>query len=249
MPLLVDGLPVPLGFVDGVRVDQPDRHKAVREVFVNLLVHTDYTERGASLLIRSSTGYRLRNPGTSRVVSLDIPGGDRSDPRNPALVRMFRFIGLAEEAGTGIPRVNQAWRRLGYEPPEFVSDNERYEFRADLTFHHLLADDDLGWLSRLGDEFGEDERLALVITRHEGEVDNGTLRSVTGQHPVDITRMLGRLRDAGLLQMVGARRGAKYVLGAVARSSIGSVSGSSAGGEGRSSGYGACCRGCERQHR
>jgi ATP-dependent DNA helicase RecG len=216
MPLLLDGLPIPLGFEDGVRVDQSDRHKAVREVFVNLLVHADYTERATSLIVRFPSGYRFRNPGTSRVAEIDAAVGDRSDPRNPELVRMFRLIGLAEEAGTGIPRVNQAWRRLGYEPPAFESDAERYEFQAGLTFQHLLSDDDLHWLAGFGEEFGEEEQLALVIARHEGDVDNATLRSVTGQHPVDITRMLGKLRDAGYLRMVGIRRGARYVLGRLA---------------------------------
>lgn len=216
MPRLVDGLPTPFGLVDGVRIDQSDRHVALREAFVNLLLHADYSERDTSLVIRSADGYFFRNPGNSRVHDLDPALNDRSDPRNPELVRMFRYIGLAEEAGSGVPRIVGAWRRLGYEVPDFDLGGDRYEFAADLRFRHLLSADDRNWIGLLGLSLSEEEQLALVIARHEGWVDNGSLRRVTGQHPADVTRVLGGLRDMGLLHMVGGGRGAKYLLDATA---------------------------------
>jgi hypothetical protein len=54
------------------------------------------------------------------------------------------------------------------------------------------------------------------VARHGGEVDNPTVRRLTGQHPADITKLLGNLRDRGLLQMLGVKRGARYQLGPVA---------------------------------
>lgn len=62
----------------------------------------------------------------------------------------------------------------------------------------------------------QEEQIVLVIARHEGWMDNGSLRQVTGLHPADVTRVLGRLRDSGLPQMVGGGRGAKYQLDALA---------------------------------
>lgn len=209
---LVDGLRIPFQFVDGVRVDQSEQHIAIREAFVNLLLHADYSEQAASLAFRSDEGYFFRNPGSSRVADLDSSLGDRSDPRNPDLVRMFRLIGLAEEAGSGVPRIVQAWRRLGYESPLFDLGGDRNEFSAELRFTHLLSAGDRTWLEALVWPLSEEEKLALVFARHEGWVDNGTLRRVTGQHPVDVTRMLGSLRDSGLLQMIGGGRGARYQL-------------------------------------
>jgi ATP-dependent DNA helicase RecG len=85
---------------------------------VNLLVHADYAETDASLIVRSPDGYFFRNPGSSRVSEFDLLAGDRSDPRNPELVRMFRYIGLAEEAGSGMPKIIRAWRELGFVLPD-----------------------------------------------------------------------------------------------------------------------------------
>ncbi|MBI3978727.1 MAG: putative DNA binding domain-containing protein [Chloroflexi bacterium] len=92
-PRLVAGLPTPFRLSAGVRVDQSSLHIALREALVNLLVHTDYAEMQASLIKRSPEGYLFRNPGNSRISEYDLFTSDRSDPRNPELIRMFDTSG------------------------------------------------------------------------------------------------------------------------------------------------------------
>jgi ATP-dependent DNA helicase RecG len=193
----------------------------MREALINLLVHADYAERDVSLIIRSGDGCYFSNPGNSRIPELDLLSGrHRSDPRNPVLLLMFRMIGLADEAGTGIPKIMAGWRQLGYQPPSVEVDTDRYEFVLCLRYAHLLSDDDRAWLRALGDNWSEPERLALVYARHEGDVDNFRLRQLTGQHPADVTKVLGGLRDRGLLEMTGGKRGARYQLGPAAMSGV-----------------------------
>ncbi|MGE5619340.1 MAG: RNA-binding domain-containing protein [Sphingomonadaceae bacterium] len=212
-PRLVEGQQVPFRLEGGVRIDEGPAHVALREALVNLLVHADYAEPQTSLVKRSPDGYLFRNPGSSRVSEIDLFTGDRSDPRNPHLVRMFRFIGLAEEAGSGMSRIVRAWRDLGFRMPSVEVGTERYEFSLQLRHAHMLSEEDRGWLHAIGGGWSEAEQLALVMAKHEGYVDNVGLRSLTGQHPADATRVLGNLRDRGLLQIIGAGRGARYELG------------------------------------
>lgn len=153
---------------------------AVREALVNLLVHADYAETQASLVTRAPEGYLFRNPGSSRVPEEDLLSGDRSDPRNPTLVAMFRHVGLADEGGTGIPKILQAWQRLNLRPPAIDSGTERYEFTLRLRYAHLLSDEDRDWLQALGGRWAEAEQLALLLARDEGEVDNLRLRRRSG---------------------------------------------------------------------
>ena len=207
---LTDGLPVPFMLVDGVRRGESDQHIAVREALVNLLVHADYVERDASLAFRSAHGYFFRNPGSSRVFDLDSTVGDKSDPRNPTLVRMFRLIGLAEEAGSGVPRMRQALRRQGYEAPRFHIGDRSYEFSAEIRLVHLLSESDRTWLASLEESLSDDEQVALVTALRRGEVDNRTLRELTGSHRADTTQVLVRLRDRGLFIKLGERRDASY---------------------------------------
>lgn len=95
-----------------------------------------------------------------------LGGRDRSDPRNPYLLTMFRLIGLADEAGTGIPKILDAWRGLGFHLPDIDIETGRYEFTLDLRYVHLLSEDDRIWLASFGDHWTEAEQLALVIARH-----------------------------------------------------------------------------------
>lgn len=215
-PRVVADLPVPFVLEGERRIDQSPLHVALREALVNLLVHADYAETDASLIVRSDRGFIFRNPGRSRVLESDLFLGDRSDPRNPELVRMFRLIRLAEEAGTGIPRTIQTWRGLGFQLPRIVVGSERYEFSLSLRYAHLLSEDDRHWLREIGESWSEPEQLALVFARHEDEIDNPTLRRLTGLYPADITKILGGLRNRSFLEMVGGGRGARYQLGKAA---------------------------------
>jgi len=178
-------------------------------------------ETGASLISRSTGGgYLFRNPGSSRVSESDLFVGDRSDPRNPILVQMFRYIGLAEEAGTGIPNIVRAWRDFGFRMPRIDVGTERYEFTLELRPVHFIEDEDRAWLQRIGNVWTEQEQLALVIARHSNGVDNLTLRRVTGQHPVDVTKVLSSLRTRGFLVMNRGGRQTRYQLGSKAETNV-----------------------------
>jgi ATP-dependent DNA helicase RecG len=212
-PKLIKSQPIPFRLEQGVRVDDPPSHVALREALVNLLVHADYAEPDASLIIQSPESYHFRNPGSSRVLETDLLKGNRSDPRNPELVSMFRFIGVCDEGGTGIPKIIRAWRTLGFKNPTIDIGTERYEFSIKLRHVHLISEEDQIWLGTLGANWNEAEQLALVMAKHDGDVDNFRLRQLTNQHPADVTKVLRNLKSRNLLKMIGSGHKAKYELG------------------------------------
>ncbi len=215
-PRLVRDLAVPFRLHDGARVDESTLHVALREALVNLLVHADYAETDVSLIERSPDGYRFRNPGSSRIPVGDLLTGDRSDPRNPILVRMFRLIGLAEEAGTGLPSIYRIWRERRFWPPDIDLSTERYEFSLTLPYRQLISDDDREWLNSLGGEWTGPEELALLHARRAEFVDNAELRSLTQLHSADATKVLVSLRNRNFLQSSGSGRHTRYTLGVLA---------------------------------
>lgn len=216
-PRLTAGLPSAFELQGPTRADQGHVHVALREALVNLLVHADYTEKDPSLIIQSPDGYFFRNPGCSLVSEADLFTEYRSELRNPQLVRMFRYIGWAEEAGTGIVNIVRTWRSLGLFLPRIDVGTERYEFSLFLHHVHLFSDDDRAWLVSLGEGWSEPEQIALLYAKHETYVSNERLRSMVGLHPTDATKLLGSLRDRGYLEMNGTGRGASYVLGPLAQ--------------------------------
>lgn len=174
----------------------------MREALVDLLLHANYAEADVSLVTRAPGGYFFRNPGSSRVPEDDLfTGGDRSDPRNPTLVSMFRHVGLADEGGRGIPKILQAYRVLGLRPPTIDSGSERYEFSLQLRHAHLISEQDREWLHALEGEWTEAEQMALLLARHEKNMNNVRLRHRTGQHSADASRTLVGLRNREFLAM------------------------------------------------
>jgi len=224
-PRLIAHLTIPFRIERGIRVGESKIHEVLREAFVNLLAHTDYSDSRNSLIIQNPQSYIFRNPGNSRVPESAFIIGSGSDPRNPAIIRMFRLIGLAEESGTGIPKILNYWRDLGFQFPQITPHSEDYEFRIELRAAHLLSRRDREWLQSLGGNWSEAEQIALVLVRHEGTVDNLRLRTLVGLHPSDATRVLTRLRDDGYLTVIGSRRKAKYSLGPATREPVQALTG------------------------
>lgn len=207
---LTEDVPVPHRIEAGERIEETPTHTALREALVNLLVHADYTETNASLIIKSPEGYYFRNPGASRIPEYELFTGNRSDPRNPTLLFMFRLLGLAEEAGSGLPRIIRAWRSLGFQMPSLEINTEKYEFGLLLRNIHLFSGEDRKWLMGFGEGLTEPEQLALVYARRENRIDNERIRTLMGMHPADATKVLTGLRDRGLLKKESDRRGAYY---------------------------------------
>lgn len=127
------------------RDDRPPDYMAFREAAVNLLLHQDYENRslkGAIQVFYDRVVFS--NPGASLVAAEDLPVSMASEERNPALAEAFSRIGLGRRAGSGMCRIFDNWRQLGYVPPAIVNDRARgtFELRLlqekpkDLGVHH-----------------------------------------------------------------------------------------------------------------
>jgi len=136
------------------------------------------------------------------------------------------MISLAEEAGTGIPRILEIWRKAGLKLPSVSSDTERYEFELTLQLAHLLSKEDRLWLSRCAkvdpstgqlqlpgtNHLDPNEQLVLVQARNQGSINNAAVQALTGLHRADISVLLTKLRDRGFLIQESTRRWASYRL-------------------------------------
>ena len=227
-PRLTEPLKTPFQLEGPYRMTQTAAHEALREALVNMLAHADYAESAALLVTASPVEFMFRNPGSSRIPEEDLLTGDRSDPRNPVLLKMFRYISLAEEAGTGVPKILRIWREAGLLLPAVTSDTERYEFSLTLKLVHLLSKQDREWLSlcakfvpSTSEQLGlpnampaltPNEQVALIQARNTGSITNATIQALTGSHKADVTRLLVGLKERGLLDRESSGRWASYKL-------------------------------------
>ncbi|MDB6138785.1 MAG: hypothetical protein JWO94_1857 [Verrucomicrobiaceae bacterium] len=107
---LTADLKVPFHLEKGERKDETPVHEALREALANVLVHADYSDRASVLVVKRPDMFGFRNPGLMRIpVEVALKGGE-ADCRNRTLHQMFRFVGVGEQAGTGIPRILDSWK-------------------------------------------------------------------------------------------------------------------------------------------
>lgn len=213
---LTADLKVPFRLEKGERKDETPVHEALREALANVLVHADYSDRASVLVVKRPDMFGFRNPGLMRIpVEIALKGGE-PDCRNRTLHKMFRFVGVGEQAGTGIPKILHGWQSQHWSPPKLYDTAEPYnqtliELRmTDLFPAAVMA----GLNARFGERFeglSHVERVAVALAASEGTVNHARLKSVTIEHPVDLSRTLQHLTQDGMLESTGGR-GAVYHL-------------------------------------
>lgn len=101
------------------REDDTPVHKAVREAFVNAIIHADYQiDAGVLKIIKRDNGFTFTNPGVLKLPKEEIYKGGNSKARNPKMQTMLRMIGFGDNAGSGFPSILKTWKENGWATPE-----------------------------------------------------------------------------------------------------------------------------------
>lgn len=213
---LTADLKVPFRLEKGERKDETPVHEALREALANVLVHADYSDRASVLIVKRPDMFGFRNPGLMRIpVEVALHGGE-PDCRNRTLHKMFRFVGVGEQAGTGIPKILHGWQSQHWNPPKLYDTPTPYnQTLLELRMIDLFPEQVMtGLKARFGAQFemlSHVERVALALAASEGTVNHARLRAVTTEHPVDLSKTLQHLTQTGMLESTGGR-GAVYHL-------------------------------------
>jgi len=199
---------------NGIRIDETPTHIAVREAFINTLIHCDFSEEGNIVVEQWVDKYRFKNPGTMLVSKAQYYLGGDSVCRNKALQKMFMLIGFSEKAGSGVNKIIKGWREANWQKPYVEEFSRPDKVELTLPMISLLPDDAVIKLKELFDgkveNLTQDELTALVTCYSEGGINNTQLQYVIPQHRSDITKMLKKLCNQGFLISEGNRRGTKY---------------------------------------
>ena len=107
-------LPKPFTLQNGARIEDSPMHIALREAFVNALIHCDYTVNSHITVNLYKDRYTFSNPGSLLISISQYYQGGESVCRNKALQQMFMLIGFAEKAGSGIDKILQGWKQANF---------------------------------------------------------------------------------------------------------------------------------------
>ena len=215
-PKITQDLKIPFKLEGATRIDETPIHEALREAFVNALIHADFLCRVSILVVKRPDMFVFRNPGLMRIpIEQALQGGvSNSDCRNRNLQKMFQFIGACEQAGSGIPKIYQNWKQQHWRNPKIIEKPDPEQTIFELHMFSLLPQEDVEKLDKkFGDKFRklpELERVALIFAETDGNVDHKRLKEISPEHPADISKALNHLVKNGFLSTGGAGRGMSY---------------------------------------
>ena len=105
------------------RVDDTPIHRAIREAFVNMIIHSDYLlDAGTLKILKKQDEFIFTNPGSLKLSVEEIFKGGNSKSRNPNMQLMLRMIGFGDNAGSGIPTILNAWKQADWVEPDLFED-------------------------------------------------------------------------------------------------------------------------------
>lgn len=165
---------------------------AVREAIVNAVAHADYAQGGAPLRVAIfDDRLEVENPGLLPfgLTVEDLQRGT-SKLRNRVIGRVFHELGLIEQWGSGIHRMNAACRDAGL--PDPVLEEIGVRFRVTLGTRK----------ARTAKADSMDQRILALLTGEQGMLTSEVAKKI-GLTPRATRTRLARLVERGLVHEVG----------------------------------------------
>ena len=211
---LTASLPKPFALKDGRRVEDSPMHVALREAFVNSLIHCDYTVNSNIIVESYRNKYVFTNPGTLLIPLSQYYKGGESKCRNRSLQQMFMQIGNAEKAGSGVDKILKGWKSANYRYPSIEEKSDKVILI--LPLESILSEEVQSILKKFyGDDImsiNHEKLLVLAACATEGYTSNYRMQLVLEKHPSDITLLFKNLCQEGYLISTGIGKGTTYRL-------------------------------------
>ena len=118
---------------EGLRVDENEIHRSIRELLANALIHADYHGRRGIVIEKQAQTISFSNPGIFRVNKAVAVEGGTSDARNSHIFNIFALVDIGERSGMGLADLYGHWKK--YNLPDPVITEEYDPDRVKITVY------------------------------------------------------------------------------------------------------------------
>ena len=198
-------------FVDAPYIEGPDIYGTednsqlfcLREGVVNFCAHTDYFAAAHPTLRVFSDRISMQNPGRFILDANEFRSRILSMPRNPSIIKFFRYPKLSENAGYGIEKIVR-WEDLTGNAVTFHSDLlvSTVEYPLPKPNAHKTGE-------KNGEKNGENDDKKVIINtiRQNSFITQPKLAEITGFSQRKVNRIIASLRESGKLKRIGKTKG------------------------------------------
>ena len=216
MPKLTFDLRRPFVLKGMERDDDTPVHKAIREAFTNMIIHSDLMITGVLKIVKKDHCFIFSNPGTLKLPLERIYNGGASKARNPRLQNLLRMIGLGENLGSGFPTILSAWEQEKWKTPDLREDYDLRQVDLKLWMVSLFPKEAIEELqNRFGKVFNAlpaNEKAVMVTVLLEKEVNSPRIQNLLNLNMIEVGKLLFHLTNTGFLISTGRGRGTTYRL-------------------------------------
>ncbi|MCK9335091.1 MAG: putative DNA binding domain-containing protein [Candidatus Cloacimonetes bacterium] len=179
---LIADVPFSLDETTMQRKDDTLEFRSFREAAVNLLIHQDYGDASRKAEIKIFKDKTIFwNPGSAYSSVEALLESRHHSIRNPLIVRIFRQIGLCEEAGTGIRTIMEDCRRLGLFPAQITNDKSDFNFSIAILKKQIITEHYKDLLSKLGIQLNAEEAAIFSYLVRYRKLSLPIAKAITGK--------------------------------------------------------------------
>ncbi len=189
------------------RIEKQDYpEEALREALLNALVHRDYSFSGSIIInVNDERMEFISIGGLLPGLSTDDIRIGISQPRNKNLAEMFHRLRLIESYGTGIRRIYKIYENCPVQPVIEVTSNA---FKMVLPNRNAVSSAVPKQASQLTAQM---QKVLDYISEH-GYITDEEVQSLLGIKKTRAFNLLKKMREMGLVQMIGRGAEKKYLL-------------------------------------
>lgn len=193
--------------------DFPVPRPALREAILNAIVHRDYTT-GVPIQIKVFPDCVIvyndgRLPENWTIT--DLLKRHRSRPYNPKIAYAFYRAGYIETWGRGIERITSACKEAGKPEPLFEASS------SEITVTFYTRNNE-SFAEKFADEFvekfveNENQRTILKLMLEQPTISAKKIAERIGMTPRGVQKNINALKNAGMVERVGAAKGGHWVV-------------------------------------
>lgn len=162
------------------------------------------------MIVKTKNGITISNPGGFRIDLDEAKSGGISDPRNTTLIKMFNLINIGERAGSGIPNIDNVWKKQGWQEPRIAESFEPARIMLTLP---TAAKPLIKTVDRKMTEKTRQQRDAVIeyFTVHV-TAKNTDLAELLGLKPTRIRELLAGLIEDQIVVAEGEKKSRIYKL-------------------------------------
>jgi len=188
------------------RIDETRMHEARREALANALMHSDYNGRRGLVIEKKKNEIIISNPGALRISKEEALNGGVSDPRNSVLFSMFSLVGIGERAGSGLTKIEVAWKEEKL-PTPILSE----QFDPDRTILILPLTQNVGRNVVVNKDMTETESKVYQTICDGNATTLKEMASISGVSETSVRRAINSLIEKGMIVRVGSDKTGRWV--------------------------------------